>query len=127
MIKFEKFNWAGNTAFIDNAKSAIEYSLPEEDRDWTTVVQNEFSWKTSLDVTEYVNLSPLPDSEEGIIQQRVNDIFEESFAKMLFAKNDDEVLAILEQAQKDAESVGHQKLLDFQTDKWQDNLDKMNQ
>lgn len=127
MIKFEKFNWAGNTVFIDNAKSEIEFTRPEDERDWTTVVQNEITWKTAKDVTEFTNLSPLPESEEGIIAQRITDIYDETFAKILFAEGEDEVSSLIEQARKEAEDVGHEKLLEFQTKKWHENLDKIKQ
>ncbi len=127
MIKFEKFNWAGNTVFIDNAKSEIEYMRPKEERDWTTVAQNEITWKTAKDVTEFTNLSPLPESEEGIIAQRITDIFDETFAKILFAKGEAEVSDLIEQAGKDAKDVGQDKLLKFQTKKWHENLDKIKQ
>ncbi|CAM4338576.1 extracellular solute-binding protein [Paenibacillus tarimensis] len=118
-------NWLGNTVFVDGTKAKYESTLPEEKRNWSTRWQNEITWKTQSDATEFINLDPMPESEEGIIRQRIEDIFLEARAKALFAKSDEEVLSILDQAQKDAESAGYDKLLRFKTEKWQENLSKM--
>jgi len=116
------FQWAGNTVYVDTTKSRIESKLPIEKRNWETKWQTEVSWKTSFNSTEFLNLSPLPDSDEGITQQRVDDIFKEARAQALYAKNADEVIKILDKAEKDAQSAGYEKLLQFQTEKWQNNL-----
>ncbi|MDQ0345032.1 vacuolar-type H+-ATPase subunit H, partial [Lederbergia wuyishanensis] len=70
-------------------------------------------------------LSPLPESEEGLAEQRVNDIYDEARAKALHAKSEEEVLKILDQAEKDAQAVGYSKMLEFKTKKWQANKDRM--
>ncbi|MNJ03679.1 hypothetical protein D3C73_1641020 [compost metagenome] len=55
----------------------------------------------------------------------MNDIFQEAFAKALYAKSDEEVLSLLNKANEDAKKAGYEKLLKYQTEKWQDNLSKM--
>ncbi|MGG1878073.1 MULTISPECIES: extracellular solute-binding protein [Paenibacillus] len=117
--------WNGNTVFIDQAKAKYESTLPEEQRNWSTRWQYEITWKTQANATEFINLDPAPDSEEGIIRQRVEDIFTEARAKALYAKDDAEVLAILDKAEADAQTAGFDKLLAFKTQKWQENLAKM--
>ena len=67
----------------------------------------------------------MPDSEEGMIEQRVNDIYDEARAKAIHATSDQEVLDILDAAEKDAQAVGYDKLLEWKTAKWKDNLSKM--
>ncbi|AYB42592.1 extracellular solute-binding protein [Paenibacillus lautus] len=118
-------HWNGNTVFVDTAKAKYESTLPEEQRNWSTRWQYEITWKTQANATEYINLDPAPDSEEGIIRQRVEDIFTESRAKALYAKDDAEVLAILDKAEADAQAAGYDKLLAFKTTKWQENVAKM--
>jgi len=118
--------WNGNTVFLDKTKAKYEATLPLEKRSWATHWQSTVTWKTQSDATEFVNLTPMPESEEGIALQRINDIFVESRAKALFAKNDAEVLAILDKAAADADTAGFPKLLEFETNKWQENLKKMN-
>ncbi|MNH47171.1 hypothetical protein D3C79_1102810 [compost metagenome] len=55
----------------------------------------------------------------------MNDIFLEVYAKSLYAKSDEEVLALLKKAGEDANKAGYAKLLQFQTERWQNNLSKM--
>ncbi|MEK4511326.1 extracellular solute-binding protein [Paenibacillus sp. FSL K6-2524] len=122
------FQWAGNTVYVDGVKSKFEQTLPEEKRNWETRWQLEITWKTQYNTTEFVNLDPAGDSEEGIISQSVFGIYEQARSKaVLSAKNEEEVLAILDQAEKDAQKVGYDKLLKFKTEKWQENLKNMKQ
>lgn len=117
--------WNGNTVFVDQAKAKFESTLPVEQRNWATHWQYEITWKTQANSTEFINLDPMPDSEEGIVRQRVEDIFLEARAKTLYAKTDAEVDSILDQAEEDAQKAGYAKLLKFKTDKWQENLKRI--
>ena len=120
-----RFNWVGNTTFIDQTKAKMDAQLPADKQNWTTLAQQKVTWKTSRNFTEFVNLDPLPDSEEGTIATAVNDIYQEVFAKTLYAKSDEEVLSLINQANEDAKKAGYDKLLQFQTERWQSNLSKM--
>ncbi|WP_397386786.1 extracellular solute-binding protein [Paenibacillus sp. MMS20-IR301] len=120
-----RFNWVGNTTFIDGTKAKMDAQLPADKQNWTTLAQQKVTWKTSRNFTEFVNLDPLPDSEEGTIAAAVNDIYQEVFAKALYAKSDEEVLSLLNKANEDADKAGYAKLLKFQTERWQSNLSKM--
>lgn len=118
--------WVGNTVYVDNSKMKFESTLPEEQKSWETKWQSEITWKTQFDTTEYVNLTPAGDSHEGIISQSVGEIYEKARAQaILNAKNEAEVLAILDQAEKDAQQVGYSDLLAFKTVKWQENLERL--
>lgn len=121
------FQWNGNSNFLDTAKAKFTASLPMEDRRWDTHWQYEITWKTQLNGTEFENINPLPDSDEGRIQQSINEIAEETRAQALYAKSDEEVAEILAAAAKNANTLGHEQLLKFQTEKWQANLAKMKQ
>lgn len=123
----DPFMWVGNSNFLDTAKANFTATLPEEDRNWTTHWQYEITWDTQLDTTGYLNIEPLPDSPEGEIQQSIDDIAEESRAQALHADSDEEVIKIYEKAEKDAQAVGYDKLLEFKTKIWQENLEKMDQ
>ncbi|MFC4598401.1 extracellular solute-binding protein [Cohnella hongkongensis] len=126
MRKFEDFNWAGNTTFIDTAKMNLEAALSESQRSWETIAQSTVTWATAKDITEFVNTEPLPDSEIGVISQNVYDIYTVAFAKMVHAKTDDEVKAVMEQAKNDSERAGLARLLEFRTERWQANVEKIN-
>ncbi|GIP43836.1 hypothetical protein J45TS6_22950 [Paenibacillus sp. J45TS6] len=117
--------WNGNTVFVDNAKMKFEQSLPADQQNWETKYQSEVTWKTQFDATEYINLTAMPESEEGIIQQQLNEIFTEARAKALYAKSDEEVLSILDKAHEKAVGIGYDKLLAFKTKKWQENIAKI--
>ncbi|TYP79647.1 ABC-type glycerol-3-phosphate transport system substrate-binding protein [Paenibacillus methanolicus] len=118
--------WVGNTVYMDGVKSKYEATLPEEKRNWSTNWQYKVTWKSQGDATEFVNLFPIPDTDEGIAYQRVKDIWLKARAEALFAKSDDEVLKILDKAHKDSMDVDFQIVLDSYTKKWQDNKAIMN-
>ncbi|WP_339222621.1 extracellular solute-binding protein [Paenibacillus sp. FSL H8-0332] len=126
MRKFEDFNWAGNTTLIDTAKMSLEASLAANQKSWETVAQSTVTWKTALDITEFVNTDPVPDTEMGIIAQNVQNIHTLAFAQMVQAKSDEEVLSALETARKNAKKAGLDKLLEFKTQRWQENVQKIN-
>ncbi len=126
MRKFEDFNWAGNTTFIDKAKMSLEASLSANQKSWETVAQSTVTWKTALDITQFVNTDPVPDTEIGIIAQNIQNIHTLAFAQMVQAKSDGEVLSALETAKKNAQNAGLDKLLEFKTQRWQENLRKIN-
>ncbi|MCR2823296.1 extracellular solute-binding protein [Lederbergia panacisoli] len=119
------FQWAGNTVYVDKSKAAFEKTLPEEQQNWGTRHQMSITWKTQMNSTEFENLSPLPETEEGMAEQRINEIYDEARAKALYAKSEDEVLRILDSAEKDAQAVGYDKVLEYKTQKWQENRDRM--
>lgn len=119
------FQWNGNSNYLDTAKAKFTAELPLEDRNWTTHWQNEITWKTQYDTTSYLGIDPLPETEEGQIQQSVGDIAEEARAKAINAQSDEEVAEIFAQTEKDAQSVGYDRLLEYKTEKWQENLKKL--
>ncbi|MBO0991972.1 extracellular solute-binding protein [Bacillus sp. SD088] len=121
----DAFQWVGNTVYIDKSKTAFEMTLPEDQQNWETKYQMNITWETQGNGTEFSNLSPLPETEEGMAEQRINEIYDEARAKALYAKSEQEVINILDQAEKDAQAVGYDKLLEFKTQKWQENKDKL--
>ena len=97
-----------------------------EEQDWRTRYQQTITWPTQLNVTEFVNLNPAPDSDEGIIKASVDELFLEIYAKSVMAKSDEEVDKILDQGNKDLMDLGYGQLLEWRTIKWQENLAKLN-
>ncbi|MFC6653070.1 hypothetical protein [Paenibacillus rhizoplanae] len=73
-----------------------------------------------------MNTDPVPDTEMGIIAQNVQNIHTLAFAQMVQAKSDEEVLSALETARKNAKKAGLDKLLEFKTQRWQENVQKIN-
>jgi len=124
--KMDPLMWVGNTVYVDDIKGKYEATLPENERNWSTYWQYEITWKTQGDATEFINLFPMPDSEEGISFQRAKDIWLKVRAQTLYAKTDEEALAILDQAHEDTMAAGFQKVLDFYAAKWRENLKQIN-
>lgn len=124
-LKIGEFNWYGNTSYVDTVKGQREKLLPEEAQDWTTIAQTTVSFLTSKNITEFSNLDPLPNSEEGIIIQRLKDYYKQAIPKMIYAKSDEEVKQLIKQADEETEKLGYQKVLDWKTAKWKENLEMM--
>ncbi len=125
-LKLFTHDYVGNTTYVDTTKIKMEMMKPEEAREWAAMAQYNFAWKTAYNTLEFANINPLPDTEEGMAQTTIKEnIYAESFAKALFAHSDAEVDQILAKAQKDAETAGIDKLLQYKTDKWHENLKKM--
>jgi putative aldouronate transport system substrate-binding protein len=118
-------NWIGNTNFINGIKTQMILALPEDKRDWGTWNQVKVFWKTTWDGTEYANLAPSADSDEGAIFTRVKDIYTSYYAKIIFAKSDAEVDSLIRKCTDELKQAGQEKLLEYQTKKWQANKTKM--
>ncbi|URN96719.1 MAG: extracellular solute-binding protein [Candidatus Pristimantibacillus lignocellulolyticus] len=128
--KLEAYVWAGNATFVDTAKTKIELALPEDKRNWGVTAQTNVAWKTSKNVTEFNNIDPAPDTDLGIIQKQVADgeagIITEYVGKILFAKSEADVLALIEQAKKETVQLGYNDALKYRTEKWQENVKRTN-
>lgn len=118
--------WVGNTVYLDQTKSEYEATLPENKRNWSTQWQQKVTWKTQGNATAFINMYPMPDSEEGVIYQIVKDIWLQARADAMYGENDEEVLEILDEAHSESMSVGFQKYLDHITAKWHSNLQLLN-
>jgi len=120
------FQWVGNTVYVDNSKMKFESTLPPEKQNWESRWQSEITWKTQYNTTEFTNLDPAGDTDEGIIAQSVLDIYSKAMASAIMnAKSAEDVNAILDQAEADAQKAGYAKLLKYKTERWQENLSKL--
>ncbi|MFD0717188.1 extracellular solute-binding protein [Paenibacillus sp. GCM10027626] len=124
--KNEKVMINGNTSYIDPAKMKYENSKPEEEQNWMARYQSTITWPTQYNVTEFINLDPPKDSDLGAIRQSIVDLFLQVYANVITnSKSDEEVDQMLDQAEKDAQQLGYNKLLDFRTERWQANKAKL--
>ncbi|WP_334073655.1 extracellular solute-binding protein [Paenibacillus sp. A14] len=124
--KMDPLMWVGNTVYVDDIKGKYEATLSENERNWSTYWQYAITWKTQGDATEFINLFPMPDSEEGISFQRANDIWLKVRAQTLYAKTDEEALEMLDKAHEDTMAAGFQKVLDYYAVRWKENLKQIN-
>jgi len=114
--------WVGNTVYLDRTKSVYEETLPEDKQNWATYWQKKITWDSQGDATPFINLYPMPNSEEGVIHRRIKEIWLKARADAVFGSSDEEVLKILDNAHEESMEVGFQKYLDYITEKWHLNL-----
>ncbi|TCZ75262.1 extracellular solute-binding protein [Paenibacillus albiflavus] len=118
--------WVGNTVYIDQTKSAYEATLPEEKQNWSTYWQRKVTWKSQGDATPFINLHPMPDTQEGLIYRRVKEIWIKARADAMFGMTDEEVFKILDNAHNESMAIGFGQYLDYITAKWHSNLHVLN-
>jgi putative aldouronate transport system substrate-binding protein len=119
------FAGIGHASFTDGAKAFRDTLLPEKDRDWGTQQRIKVISNTTFDSTAFTSLIPTADTEEGKIYTRCKDLYQQAFAKMIFAKNDAEVNSIIEKLTKDLIDQGYEKVLKVMSDKYANNLKVM--
>jgi len=113
---------AGNSSYIDKAKAKYENTQPPEKQNWAARWQREITWPSSNDITEFANnLEPPADGELGDIRQNSLDLFLQILSETATAKSDADVDKILDAAEAKAQKLGYQKLLDWRTERWQEN------
>ncbi|WP_195571275.1 extracellular solute-binding protein [Paenibacillus sp. 1001270B_150601_E10] len=120
-----KLMWVGNTVYADVTKADFDATLPEEKRNWTTKWQHDITWKTQSNATEFINLTPIPNSDLGVIAKRIDEIYLQARAKAIYAHSDSEVEGILKEAEQQSMAADYQKLLDYKTDRWHANKKKI--
>lgn len=120
-------NWVGNTSFIDGAKAAREMLQPEGKRKWSTEAQVTVAFKTTKNSVAAYGIQPPVESDEGYIKTRIDEIVNNYFAKMVFAKTDDEFNQQFELMKQEMNEAGYGKYLDYINKKYQENLAKMGQ
>ncbi|REK69386.1 extracellular solute-binding protein [Paenibacillus paeoniae] len=118
--------WVGNTVYLDKTKSEFEQTLPEEQQNWSTYWQQKITWKSQGDATEFINVQPAPNSEEGQIMSYLREIWLDARRDALFGKSDEEVLSILDDAHRASMEAGFQQYLNDITTRWQDNVKVLN-
>ncbi|MBB3127049.1 ABC-type glycerol-3-phosphate transport system substrate-binding protein [Paenibacillus rhizosphaerae] len=80
---------------------------------------------TVADTSVFFDINPPVDAPEGLIQQNVVDIATKTTSKALFAKDDQDVEAILSQGLDDLNKAGYDKLLKYKTEKWQEHVKQL--
>ncbi|MBH5318510.1 extracellular solute-binding protein [Paenibacillus sp. GSMTC-2017] len=121
-----KMMWVSNTKYLDETKINYENTLSEDQKNWSTKWQQQVTWKSQGDDTPFINLIPEPDVEEGLIAINLMDIWSKARTMAIFGETDEEVLAILDQAHEDSMAAGYQQYLNFITNRWQENVKKIN-
>lgn len=117
--------FVGNSTYNDKIKVKAELSLPEEKRSWETKYQDSITWKTHMDLTAMRGIEPPQDSPEGIIRERWIELYKKVRAQAILAKSEQEVVEIIDKGEKDAQTLGIEKLNEYLTKRWKENEEKM--
>ncbi|MFB0843832.1 extracellular solute-binding protein [Paenibacillus oleatilyticus] len=117
--------FVGNSTYNDKIKVKAELSLPEEKRSWETKYQDAITWKTHMDLTAMRGIEPPQDSPEGIIRERWIELYKKVRAQAILAKSEQEVIEIIDKGEKDAQTLGIEKLNEYLTKRWKENEEKM--
>lgn len=112
------WNWVGNTTWVDLGKVAANKRLPPEKRDKMVEWQGDVLWRTVRQENEFAYDRPAPDSEIGIIETQLRDLYDEARALAVFAVSDAEVLRILDEMQSAMDDVGYAQYLAYHNDQW---------
>ncbi len=112
------WNWVGNTSWVDIGKAVANKRMAVEHQDQMTRWQGDIIWKTSRDEKEFGYNNPPADSELGMINTMILDIYDEARTYSVFANSDAQVLSILDQAQIDMNQIGYDKYLDYHNSAW---------
>ncbi|MFB6365727.1 extracellular solute-binding protein [Paenibacillus elgii] len=115
----------GNSTYNDKIKVKAELSLPEEKRSWETRYQDAITWKTHMDLTTLRGIEPPQDSPEGIVRERWIELYKKVRAQAILAKSEQEVIEIIDKGEKDAQTLGVDKLNEYLTKRWKENEEKM--
>lgn len=116
------YNTVGNTTFVDHCKIVTDNQLPADQRSWATNAQANIVYKATTDDTQFGYTQNDPNGDITVLIQRIKDIDKLAMAKMVFAKSDSDVTSILEKEKQDLKNAGLDRLLDFETQAWQNSL-----
>jgi len=106
-------------------KSDEKFATPEEKAKWAYKAQHEILSKTLREDTDLNALQPDPQSEESQIRTKTEDMWKQSLAKILFAKNDVEVDNIIAKLTDDLNKAGNDKLMKLYNKIWEENKKAM--
>jgi ABC-type glycerol-3-phosphate transport system substrate-binding protein len=119
-------NWVGNTSFADGFGEYLNSQIDDPSmKSWKQLQFTNTIWPYAFDATEFSNIEPAPDSDEGIIYQEVTDIMDETYAQIAFAGSDSEVREIIEDAREAVFAAGFAQVLAHYNEVWNENKIKM--
>lgn len=120
-----KWNWVGNTSWVDLGKVAANKRLPFDQQDKMIRWQGNVLWKTVRNENEFAFTRPADDSEVGMIGTMMLDLYEEAQIYAVFADSDAKVISILDEYHEEMLKYGYDEYLAAYTDLWQEQLKKL--
>ena len=114
--------FVGNTSFADGFGEALNAQIDDPAmRNWKQTQFTDKIWKYAYDGTEFANLLPPPDTDEGIVYQEVRDIMDETYARIAFAASDAQVREVIADARRAVIAAGFEDVLAHYNEVWTSN------
>ena len=127
-IGLSKWTLIGNTLFMDLAKVADNNRKPDDQKDWITEAQANYTYKHAANNDALVvGVATDPQEPEGIAYTTFKQLNEKYIPKIIMAKNEDECLASIQEAINDIYSQGFEKTEEFKDGVYQSNLKVLGQ
>jgi putative aldouronate transport system substrate-binding protein len=111
----------GHSNTYNEAKMAINRTLPEDQRDWLIAAQDQITFRHTKDVTEFVNVDTDVDTDEAIIYVDAREILREAYINMITAESDNAVKALYDSTKEQIYSMGFEKVIKVLDEKWKAN------
>lgn len=116
-------NWVGNTAFVDNMAKYVYDATGYAQQ--LKLDQMNYTWNHSVDCTELTYVQPDLDSDMGILFQTIDGIYNQCIPEIALASSEDACRAAIDSYIAELKAADLQRLLDYQSEVIQSNLQKL--
>lgn len=120
-----KIHWISNGAWAAIASEYDWEKNPPAEGDWDPAKEAKIARAHAFNTDEYINLTPAPTTEEGIIFKSVEEMSKNHIAKVILSKSEEDAKKEIQNAIANAEKLGFNKTLKIMTENWQKNLKKI--
>jgi len=121
----ERYSMPGMAKWVDLSKVAADNRKPVGERDFVIQAQNNIAWKHSIDLTDMTSLNTIPGTDTGKIFDKIKVFTDESLVKIITAKDESEVSALIKTTIDKAYKDGFGKVEVEKTNLWHANLESM--
>jgi ABC-type glycerol-3-phosphate transport system substrate-binding protein len=116
-------NWVGNTAFVDNMARYIYDATGYAQQ--LKLDQFNYTWNHSIDSTELIDISPLLNTDMGVLYQYIDDIYLQAIPSIITASSESAARAAIDRYLAELKSAGLDQLLAWQWEVISSNLAKL--
>ncbi len=113
-------NWTANTGYMNT----LTYYNYDKTGKATQIVKDQLAhtWNHFVDATELVNIIPDPATDMGILYQNIQTLYTTAIPEIINAKSEADAKTAIDANIKKLNDAGLQKLLDWQTAVWKQNM-----
>jgi hypothetical protein len=113
-------NWTANTGYMNQ----LTYYNFKTTGTATQIVKDQLAhtWNHFVDATELVNTIPNPDTDMGILYKNIQALYTTAIPQIINAESEEAAKAAIQDNLAKLDTAGLQKLLDWQTTVWKQNM-----